>query len=485
MPLDALALDADAARLESALGRARDAGMNMLRVAANGVYAGPRFHALCDALGILVWQDFMFARLDYPDDDAFLADAKREAEQLFERLELSPSLAVVCGNSEVEQTAAMLGLEPKLAQGRLFGEILKPGSALPYVRSTPSGGALPFHPNRGLSHYFGVGAYRRPLSDARLAGVRFAAECLALSNLSDDAALDAPVPRDAGASWDFADVREHYLETCFGVNARELRTADPERWLELGRVVSGEVMARTFAEWRRRGSSCRGALLWHLADWCSGAGCGVLDVSTRPKPAYWLLRRALQPVAVLLRDEGLNGVAVHVLNETERPLAAALSLSLYRDGRLRVARVTTPLALVARASIELSVDALLGAFVDSSYAYRFGPPGHDAVVAALTEVATGAVLAEAFHFPGGPPVRRRTDLGLSARLRGDLLEVSAESIAYAVHVEGDALDPEDDYFHLEPGRARRLRLGSPGPVRVRAVNGVGSVHAADEARGHG
>jgi beta-mannosidase len=71
---------------------------------------------------------------------------------------------------------------------------------------------MPFWPHDGCAHYYGVGAYLRPLADARLAGVRFASECLAFANPA--AGTPAPVagrplgrvPQDNGASWDFGDV---------------------------------------------------------------------------------------------------------------------------------------------------------------------------------------------------------------------------------------------------------------------------------------
>ena len=119
-----------------------------------------------------------------------------------------------------------------------------------------------------------MGAYLRPLTDARLAGVRFAGECLAFANVPDDEALEplgggvaspvhhprwkAGVPRDAGAGWDFDDVRDHYLRELFGVDPVALRSTDAERYLELSRAVSGEVMAEVFGEWRRAGSPCAG-----------------------------------------------------------------------------------------------------------------------------------------------------------------------------------------------------------------------------------
>ena len=97
----------------------------MVRLAGTGVYESDVFHDLCDELGVLVWQDFMFANLDYPlADDTFRGTVEREAADVVGRLAGRPSVAVLCGNSEVEQQAAMLGLDPALGRGELFGELL-------------------------------------------------------------------------------------------------------------------------------------------------------------------------------------------------------------------------------------------------------------------------------------------------------------------------------------------------------------------------
>ncbi|HEV7584499.1 MAG TPA: hypothetical protein VGO14_01845, partial [Solirubrobacteraceae bacterium] len=262
-PVDAVGLAAAPASLRAAIEQARDGGMNMLRIPGTGAYEARAFYDLCDELGMLVWQDFMFANLDYPAaEPSFSALVAREARQLLATVAGRPSLAVLCGNSEIEQQVAMLGLEPSLGRGELFGELLpklvgESGADAAYVPSAPCGGDLPFRTDRGVANYYGVGGYRRPLGDARRAEVRFASECLALSNVPDEAAIEAMlsgvssdlvvhhprwkagVPRDVGAGWDFEDVRDHYLELLFGVDPVRLRTVEPARYLALGRVVTG------------------------------------------------------------------------------------------------------------------------------------------------------------------------------------------------------------------------------------------------------
>ncbi len=195
-PVDPIGLAPSANELRAALEGARDGGLNMLRLAGTGAYESEAFHDLCDELGLLVWQDFMFANLDYPiADDAFRAEVEAEARAVLAGLAGRPSLAVLCGNSEVEQQAAMVGQDPAVGRGELFGELLPAAVAAadvdaPYFPSAPCGGELPFRTDRGLANYFGVGAYLRPLEDARRAEVRFASECLAFANVPGEATLE-------------------------------------------------------------------------------------------------------------------------------------------------------------------------------------------------------------------------------------------------------------------------------------------------------
>ncbi len=482
-PLDVLALGSSPGEQRAALEQARDAGMNMLRVAGPFAYEDDAFHDACDALGILVWQDFMFANLDYPaEDPEFVATVSAEAASVVGRLGWRPSTAVFCGNSEVEQQASMLGLDRELWRGPLFGEVLpasvREGSDVPYVPSSPSGGALPFQPGEGVGHYFGVGAYRRPLEDARRAEVRFASECLAFANVPARRTVDAllgdgravptdplwkaRVPRDRGAGWDFEDVRDFYLQTLFGVDPAALRSADPERYLALGRVVSAEVMTATVAEWRRTGSGCNGALVWFLRDLWAGAGWGVIDSAGLPKAAYWALRRVYAPRALLLTDEGTNGLAAHLVNDGAEAVDSRLRVALYRDGELRVCSVERAVRVEPRGSIRLWVEEVLGAFADVGYAFRFGPPGHDLVVARWIGGSGQSLAAPAFHFPLGRPSRIDGELRLEVRSvaseGGSALELVANRFAQAVSLELAGCTAQDDFFHLEPGVAHRVEL---------------------------
>ncbi len=483
-----------------ALAQVRAAGMNMIRVGGTMVYESDAFHDACDTLGVLVWQDLMFANMDYPAADPEFAESARiEAETLFNRLQGRPSVAVICGSSEVEQQAAMLGLSPERWTNQWFDERL-PGLCrewLPdaaYVRSSPTGGSLPFHTDEGISHYYGVGAYRRPLTDARLANVRFAAECLAFSNVPEPNAVDrllgdgnraphhptwkAGVPRDPGAGWDFEDVRDHYIETLFHLSTselREIRSADPDRYLELGRVATGEVIARTIGEWRRPGSSCRGALAWFHRDLRPGAGWGLVDHGGNPKAAYWYFRKAARPVALLIGDEGLNGLAINIMNDEAGPLAAILRVTVYRAGRTVLATAARRIGIPPRSGERWMADDLLGGFRDLTGAYRFGPPAHDVVVASLLDPQGQPIATDCF-WPFGLPTGSPPEVRLTARPDedGNSLTLEADAVVSGVAIRVLGAAPETNYLSLEPGTPVRVRWRrSPGATvrgQVMALN---------------
>jgi beta-mannosidase len=503
-PLDIVGLAPSAAELRSAIETVIAAGMNMIRLPGFGAYEQDVVHDLCDELGMLVWQDLMFASMDYPFDDPDLrALAEAEVRDLVERLAGRPSTTVLCGNSEIEQQVAMLGLDIALARIPFFDATVPAiaeaaGLDAIYVPSAPFGGDLPMRPDRGVTNYYGVGGYRAPLSDARTSGVRFAAECLAFANVPDEEALATLVPeppgeafvhhprwkagvaRDAGAGWDFDDLRDHYLALVYGVDPGTLRWGNHDRYLELSRAVTGEVMAQVFGEWRRAGSPCGGGLILWLRDLVAGAGYGVVDHQGRPKAAYHHLRRILAPTAVWLIDEGIGGVIAHVANDGPNPLTARLRVALYLDMEQPVGLASEELTLPAHGATHRDVETVIGHFVDAAWAYRFGPAAQDAIVVSLEQDGPEGpeLLSQAFHFPAGRPaaIEPADRLGLVASARegedGTVkLTVASRRVAYGVRIHARGFAPTDDAFSVEPGHGRSVIL-NPGRTGQPFVGGA-------------
>jgi beta-mannosidase len=497
---DIVDLPGERERYAPLLALAAEANMNMLRIGGTMAYETPDFFALCDELGLMVWQDLQLANFDYPANDAaFLSAIREEVTQFLDATAASPSLVVVCGGSEMEQQAAMLGLSEAAWGGPLTREILpalvhSTRADAAYVENAPSGGAMPFSPNAGVTHYYGVGAYCRPLEDARRAEVRFAAESLAFANVPEQRTLDAHlpvpavhdprwkarVPRDRGASWDFEDVRDHYLGLLYGHDPARLRREDPDRYLDYSRATVAEVMEATFAEWRRPGSTCNGALTWTFQDLLPGAGWGIVDATGLPKSAWHALRRAFRPLQISLSDEGTNGLDLCAINDSAEERHVALELVCLRHGRQPVVSGRREITLAPRSAVTLPATELFGAFFDTTYAFRFGPPSHDVTVGRLTD-REGAVISEAFHFPRG-----RTEAIFPAHITahlledtsGYVLELSADRFAQSVTIDVEGFLPADNWFHLAPGQAKRVRLvpstgTDPAATPSGEVRGIG------------
>jgi beta-mannosidase len=457
-------------------------GANMLRVAGPFCYESAEFFECCDSLGLLVWQDLMLANFDYPlANEHWLQTLESEIEALLHRLGSSPSFAVLCGGSEIHQQASMLGVPAERQHLEFYNERLEqlcarlaPG--LIVVPNSPSGGTLPFNLREGVSHYFGVGAYERPLEDARRASPRFVTECLAFANVPEPISIEAlgvaavhhptwktGVPRDSSASWDFEDTRDHYLERLFGLHAAKLRRCDPAHYLVASRALAAYIMATTLAEWRRPTSPTRGALVFTAGDLRPGAGWGLIDAAGEPKSPYYGFRQVAQPVSLFLSDEGCNGLDIHLVNETDRECCLQLEVCALRDGRMPVARGSLIVDVPAGNGITIEASKVLGHFFDLTYAFRFGTPSHDSVVvtACRADDLGTPIFLQACHFPLGPYAPPEDiDIQTRALYEGDIwwLEITTKSLARFVHIDDHTHRPMENYFHLPPGSPRRVRL---------------------------
>ncbi|HEX3981522.1 MAG TPA: hypothetical protein VHW93_09860, partial [Acidimicrobiales bacterium] len=230
-PIDPVTVTATDRQLIETLGLVREAGMNMVRIPGGTVYEDGRFFSLCDALGIMVWQDAMFAFLDPPDEDSFVESVTEELTGVLTAAAAHPCLSVICGGQELEEQPAMFGLprdrwESGLTSLVVPGLVERLAPGVPYLTSSPSGGSLPFQMDQGVSHYTGVGVFLRPLEDLRRSEVRFVSEGLAFSipperdtvdevcggarQAGHDPSWKRAIHHDTGGSWDLEDVRDHY-----------------------------------------------------------------------------------------------------------------------------------------------------------------------------------------------------------------------------------------------------------------------------------
>ena len=505
---DIVSLSGDLLELMKTLTMMRDAGANMIRVGGTMIYEQDEFYQACDELGIMVWQDFMFANMDYPfEDEGFKQTVNAELDSQLARISHHACITLYCGNSEIEQQSAMLGMDKEYWTNVFFARDLPEKCqhyhpAVPYISSTPTGGVLPFHTNKSVSHYYGVGAYLRSVSELRSHDVRFTSECLGFSNIpvskTRNAVLNGQLPvthhpkwkqrtpRDTGPGWDFEDVRDHYLKELFSVEPVELRSFDPERYMRLSEVVSGEMMLQTFAEWRGLYGRCTGGLVWFLKDFWQGAGWGVIDSNNLPKACYYYLKRSWQPVQISITDESLNGVHIHIRNETVAEYKGKLKLSLVNQHHAVIASAECEVSIAAGSIQSFESDQLLDGFYDTTYAYRFGPSQHMLVAAQLVNGA-GIEQVSAFYFvshqqavmPHHSSIEAELDTSEEDNFK---LKVKSNSFLYAVNIEVSGFLPEDNYFHLLPGQEKLISLEKTDPDVRKCKGYVSALNSTSEIK---
>jgi beta-mannosidase len=181
---------------------------------------------------------------------------------------------------------------------------------------------------------------------------------------------------------------------------------------------------------------------------------------------------------VVITDEGLNGLDIHLLNERAQPLHAQLDLLCLRDGSVKVASASCAIELAPHSAQRLGAAACLGQFFDFTHAYRFGPRAHDVTIATLRDKASGRIVSEAFHLPERR-IGERHDLGLTVAAERDgdgwQLVIETKRFARFLHIVDTHYRAAHDWFHLPPNRrcvVPLIPLTPPDGLVAHASNAV-------------
>jgi len=318
------------------------ANMNMLRVWGGGYYETDEFYDICDRAGLLVWQDFAFACAPYPfDREDFLQNVKDEVTCNVTRLRHHASLAVWCGNNELEAMAILWASYRKLSNGTktFFWGILPKwvkelDSVTPFTATSPTGEAYlkgVAGDKEGDTHLWHVWHGMQPLNFYRKRMTRFCSEFGLESLPSMEAVRSFAEPKD----YDMNGAVFNAHQKCMSGNRKILyyllsRYRLPKDFpalVYLSQLTQAECVRDATEHWRRNKGRCNGSLYWQLNDcWpvCSWAG---LDYAGRKKALHYAARRFNEPVAVSVEDSRRE-VKIYVLNDTLEPRSLTLSLQM-------------------------------------------------------------------------------------------------------------------------------------------------------------
>ena len=351
VPADSFLPRIPAERQRWLLESAAAANMNMVRVWGGGVYEDDRFYADCDELGLLVWQDFMFACSMYPGDAAFLDEVRHEAVENVRRLRNHPSLALWAGNNEIEAAwqgwgwPSKFNLSPAVQDKlwkdyrTLFHQLLPaivaeedPGRF--YTRSSPSANEDDVHANQlgwGDMHYWGVWHAEKPYTDYASNTSRFMSEYgfQSFPELATVALYAAPSDWDIDGPVMLAHQRHPrgnaLIRTYLARDFR--RPRDFASFLYVGQVLQATIIQYAAEAHRRRMGRNWGSLYWQLDDCWPVASWSGIDYVGRWKALHYAARRFFAPVLVSVAEEG-DEIRFWGISDRRTELPAELTVRL-------------------------------------------------------------------------------------------------------------------------------------------------------------
>jgi beta-mannosidase len=332
IPADAMGSNITPDGVRGLLQSAVDANMNMVRVWGGGRYEPDWFYDLCDELGLMVWQDFMFACNLYPSTDAFLAEVGAEVAEQALRLHHHASIAVWCGDNEL--IGALTWFPESRADrdrylvsydrlNRRIEEALKHEVPAPnWWPSSPSPGPLAFgdawhDDSSGDMHFWSVWHEGRDFDHYRDVSPRFCSEFGFQSYPSMSAVKQFADPKD----WNIASpVMESHQKNAGG-NARIAETmfryfrfpVDFPNFVYLSQVQQGLAIKTAVTHWRSLKPHCMGTLYWQLNDTWPVCSWSSLDHGGNWKLLHHMAVRFYEAVTVVAvpRDGGIALTAVN------------------------------------------------------------------------------------------------------------------------------------------------------------------------------
>ena len=463
------------------------AHMNVIRVWGGGYYPDDFFYDICDELGLLVWQDFMFACAVYRLTDAFEESVRAEFVDNIRRLRHHASLALWCGNNEMEGFLAhdmwVTDRRQPADYIKLFEYIIpkllkQEDPDTFYWPSSPSSGGNfddPQNPDRGDVHYWEVWHGMKPFTDYRNHLFRYVSEfgfqsfpCMATIESftrPEDRNVFSYVmekhQRNASANGKIAE----YLSQTY----RYPSTLDG--FVYASQLLQAQAMQYGVEHWRRNRGRCMGTVVWQLNDCWPVVSWASIDYYGRWKALHYYEKRFFAPVLISCQEEGIlsqntnvnaepfplkKSARLNVSNETMVPFEGTAKWSLRRPDA----------SVIAEGSFEVKVPALSAVWLDEQdfsgedtygcyYAYELAD-------------------AEGNYIGGGsvmfcPPKHFRfEDPKLCAAVVGDEIVVSAKAYARSVEIQcGEDVLLSDNFFDMNAGE-KRVKVLRGNPTRVKA-----------------
>lgn len=482
------------------------ANFNAIRVWGGGYYPDDAFYDICDELGLMVWQDLMYACAFYDLTPDFERSIRVETQQNVARLRHHASLALICGNNEMEMF--MAGANSALINHRTWEFVpTYPHHITDYVKmfeyilpaivketapqtywwpASPSSGGnfdAPNDENRGDNHYWDVWHGEKPFTEYRKFFFRYASEFGFQSFPCLKSVEQFTLPDDRNI---FSRVMERHQRNQ-AANGKILSYLSqtfryPNSFDDLlyaSQLMQAEAIRYGVEHWRRNRGRCMGAIIWQLNDIWPVASWASIDYYGRWKALHYAAKRFFAPVMISAEEEGELSQNPKINEYHPAPLEKSFRLNVCNEtlrdvtGEVVWALRTPDGAIVRQNQQTLTIPAMSAKWLDKVDCADASLTGH---YVSFAFVVDNVAVSEGTCIFCAPKHFEFVDPRLTVETRGDTLLVTSHAYAKQVWLESEDADLllDDNAFDMNPGtKVVRVLRGSAEKVRGRSVWDLG------------
>lgn len=488
-------------RTEKLLQAAVEAGHNSIRVWGGGYYPDDHFYDTCDRLGLIVWQDFMYACSSYELSRAFEENIRAETLENVRRIRHHACLGLWCGNNEMETQTLDKCWKPSQKQFydyiKLFEyiipEILRQEDPHTfYWPSSPSSGGNfdnPWDENRGDVHYWDVWHGNKPFTEYRKFRFRYLSEFGFQSFPCLETVESFTEPEDRNI---FSRVMEMHQRNVAAngkilnyLSATYLYPADFDRLLYASQLLQMEAIRYGVEHFRRHRGHCMGAVVWQLNDIWPVASWASIDYFGRWKALHYAEKRMFAPVLLSCQEAGELSQRPYCIAEPG-PMETSVRLCISNETRETVEGICRWQLRGYRGDVlsegesGVTVGPLESLWLDKTDFTDYPGLNVREMYFSYQLEVKGEILSEGTSLFTAPKHFRFADPGLTLRREGDTLILRAEHFAKSVEIWGDGENGgsyvrlSDNYLDMNPGEKRvRILEGDAERFRLRSVYDIG------------